>query len=198
MNETKKTHRFNVVDLIIVIVLIGCVVGIVLREYSKTTLENGSLTEDGKITVYATAVIPYVENEQISMLQTGQDFEEATDDGGSYGTLYYYSAIADARERYALNDGRQYTTVNPKRKDVYCVLEFRVTDTEFGYLIDNRRYLDANSAKSVTNGAVKKNLTVLQVFSDSKLAVAFADELASNPKKYDYQEGSDVYARVVD
>lgn len=133
MNRVKK--RFNIIDLVIIVTVIGCLLGVVVRYNFVNRIM--ALEESETVTVYMTAkeLIPGVAE---SISKRDEFFCVSTDN--SLGKPKFVS-VAKSRFVYADTNGSPAIGTNDSKKDVRICFEVKGVKNENGFLLNGTQLI---------------------------------------------------------
>ena len=157
MGQGGKTgHRFNVIDVILLIAIIAGIAGVVLRAGLNGT--DPSQTESkARITVLVEALL----DESAEYLHEGDSFY-FSGDNQLLGTVR--SVVQTPAEARVIDtEGRAVITHYENRKDVRLVLEITGLPTESGFLINGNNYLGVGSTYQIYSKYTEIQCTVLSL-----------------------------------
>ena len=71
VNHQTKKVRFNIIDLVVVLLILGCIAAVVLRFLSRDTLTSAAMMKNESVEMYVPFVITFVEPYAAEKIETG-------------------------------------------------------------------------------------------------------------------------------
>ena len=178
MNENKKI-RFNVVDVIIILLIVACVVGIIFRANVREKLGQSLSNE----TAYITLVAENVPQEYIdAFVQGSSAYLEDMDLGIIIGYSYteQTNVILDLNEKYeykAVDDGNGgyintvEKIISPEFKTVYdknsytvtCQIQVSGQDKSDGFYIGGVEYIGVGKMLNISTENHAFTMTITKI-----------------------------------
>lgn len=156
-NKTKL--RFNGIDLLIVIIFIGCLAGLVLRYQLIDVIRNSGDDQSAKISFYLS-----------NIKETSEDFFAEGDVffiAGSderLGALQSGFVFEPAEEFHMAADGTLVKSASVNgRSDMRGVIEANGIFSDEGFLLNNTQYIAPGSKISIYSGKIEVTITVTNV-----------------------------------
>lgn len=159
-DETQKKHRFNSIDLVLLLAVIACIAGIIIRSNIRDTV---LLSKEEKAT--ATVLIEAILDESAEALHIGDRFQIASNNN-EFGTLRSVE-ISPAKIRFYNNDGTEAVTHYYDRKDALCKIEISGYNTDSGFMINGTSYIGSGSSFVLHSKYIEFQCTVLDVETDT-------------------------------
>lgn len=155
-NTVKKT-RFNIIDLLVVIVIIAAIATVAVRLDIADKIVQATSEDSARVTLLVSgadqeSVTSVSEGDKISWQQENCDF----------GTIVRKD-VANAVVYNTVEDGTYVKTTNPERYDVTFTVDTKGTFTEDGYMLGGKSYLAAGRTVTFFNGKTVMTSIVIAV-----------------------------------
>jgi hypothetical protein len=174
MNENKNI-RFNVIDVIVVVLILACIVGFVFRGTLKEKIGK-MLSAD---TAYVTLCVENVPADQVSAFVQGSD---AFIDGKKIGVLIGYSYTEQQNVVLALNETFEYRTeddgsasyvkktspefvnvYDPANYTVVCLVQVAGQDKVDGFYLNGVEYIGVGKMLNISTGNLLFTMTITEI-----------------------------------
>ncbi|MBO4229361.1 MAG: DUF4330 domain-containing protein [Clostridia bacterium] len=157
MSQGGKTgHRFNVIDVILLIAILAGIAGIVLRAGLNGT-DPSKAESKARITILVESLL----DESAGYLHEGDRFF-FSGDNQLLGTVQSITQTP-AEARVIDAEGKAVIVHYENRKDVRLILEISGLPTESGFLINGNNYLGVGSTYQIYSKYTEIQCTVLSL-----------------------------------
>ncbi len=160
-NKTKV--RFNGIDLLIVIIFIGCIVGLALRYQLVDVIKNAGEEQTARVSFYVS------------------DIKESSEDFFAEGDVFYISSTGErlgvlqggfvfepAEEFHMTADGEYVKSASVNgRSDMRGILEAKGVFSKEGFLLNDTKYIAPGSELSIQSGKILVTVTVTDIIQVS-------------------------------
>ena len=156
MQETKKSRvRFSVIDFIILLLVIACTVGIVMRYRLAERLFSDTARVEARVTFIAEAISPY----EADAFRPNTDF---------YANDTFFGTLSSAESTpaviyYEKSDGVLSSYEDLSRLDLRGSFTVRAVFGENGCLLNGNTFIAAGSVFTLSANSVSVDITVLSV-----------------------------------
>ena len=154
--STSKKARFSVADFVIVLLILACVVGIIMRYDIVKKLFSKTETYEGHIHFIAESIT----EGEAAVFTAGASFY--TEDGLLFGELLT-SDSASAVCYLENSAGELVTYESSELKDVTGSLLCKLVRSDNGYLLDGKTYIAAGSVFTLKSGSALVRITVIGI-----------------------------------
>jgi hypothetical protein len=158
--NTQKTHRFNIIDFMLIVTVLACLIGITVRQNLKETVVESNDT--ATITVMIRGLL----KDNVKQIVTGDEYYNQRN-GDSMGILQAFET-KPAKIRTPRLDGTIATTEYIDRTDVLCTVEIEGLATDDGFLINGSDYIGCGSSFLVRSVNLETEWLVVDIEVDSK------------------------------
>lgn len=155
--NVKTKPRFNIIDMLVILVVIACIVGVMLRYGVVDRIAMDTDKNTVKITFLVESVWPYLP----MAFESGDDIY-MTALNIKVGKLVEKST-ASALGYYNLQDGTVARSYNEKRVDMTGVIEAKGIMTEEGFMLNGTTYVAAGTGFLMDNKDAQIYATILSV-----------------------------------
>lgn len=153
--KTAKGLRFSVIDFVIVLMILACFVGVVLRYDLVNKLFSKTVLTEARITFVAEAVTP----EERAVFTESTVFYTDRDVFGILSSLEAAPAIV----YYENSIGSLVHYEHATLLDLNGVFRAQVVSSENGYLLNGNTFIAPGSTFTVMAGGASVRITVLRV-----------------------------------
>ena len=159
MSDTKitatKRLRFSVIDFVIILMVIACLVGVIMRYDLADRLFSKTVLTDARVSFVAESVLPaekavFVEN---TVFYTDLD---------AFGTLISVES-KPARIYYENSVGALVYYEHDTLQDLSGSFRVKVLDTDSGYRLNGNTFLAPGSVFTVKAGGASVVITIISV-----------------------------------
>lgn len=193
-NTTKKV-RFNIIDLIVILLILGCIAAVVLRVLSRDTLTSAAMMKNESVEMYVPFTITYIEPYATDKLETGDIFYTTGNKSDEMGEIICLKKIP-TRDRVDKADGTFEMIENKNYYDIIGILKISLVETEQGFVSDDSDVFNPNCTINFLCNGWQSTMIILDVSENQEEMFSFVESISSNRATYDYHEGSDTYARL--
>ncbi len=155
MEQRKRRVRFSVIDFIVILLVIACVVGIVLRYDLAERLFSDSVKKETRVTFIAEGI----SSEEAEAFRLNTDFYSGD---AFFGTLSSVET-APAVIYYENANGVLASYEDGSRFDLRGSFTVSAVSGDNGYLLNGNTFLAAGSVFTLQANSVSVEITVLSV-----------------------------------
>ncbi|MBE6606510.1 MAG: DUF4330 family protein [Ruminococcaceae bacterium] len=156
-NKTKV--RFNGIDLLIIIVFIGCLIGLALRYQVVDAIKNAGDVQSAEISFYLS------------------DIKETSEECFAQGDVFYITSTGDRlgelkggfvfepAEDFNMTSSGEYvkSASATGRSDMRGVIEGKGIFSNEGFLLNNSKYIAPGSEIAIQSGKISVTVTVTNI-----------------------------------
>ena len=154
--EIKKKHRFNIIDLVLVLAVLACAAGIFIRSnLHETVLIRNE--QKVNITILTEALL----DESAEALHVNDSFRFSSN-SEEFGSLRDLE-LSPAKLRFFNDDGTVTITHYYDRKDAVCTFEATGYDTENGFMVNGNTFVGCGSTFNLRSKFIEIQCTVLDI-----------------------------------
>lgn len=158
LNRSRVKPRFNIIDFIIVVVILGCIVGVVLRYNIADRIGVNS----EQSTVEITFQIKDVRNSTADALVEGDNFYWEQN-GALLGVLKEKETY-EAESYYAGDDGLPYAVYSTERSDISGVLTSSGTIGEDGsFMLSGNQFIAPGKELDVVSPHIEVTIVITDI-----------------------------------
>ena len=133
----QKTHRFNIIDFMLIVAVLACIIGITFRQnLNETVVESND-------TATVTVMIRGLLKDNVKQIIEGDEYFNQRS-GDSMGILQSFET-KPAKIRTPRLDGTIATTEYVDRTDVICTVDVEGIYTDEGFMIGGSEYIGCGS-----------------------------------------------------
>lgn len=156
-NNIKKKSRFNIIDLLIIIVIIAAVATVAVRLDLADKIVQATAEDSARVTITVfsidqAAVGAVSEGDELVWVQENCDF----------GSIVH-KEVANAVKYNTVEDGSYVKTTDPERYDLTLTVDTKGTFTKEGYMLGGKSYLAAGKTVTFHNGKTALTSLVISV-----------------------------------
>ena len=156
-NNIKKKSRFNIIDLLIIIVIIAAVATVAVRLDLADKIVQATAEDSARVTITVfsidqAAVGAVSEGDELVWEQENCDF-----------CSILHKEVANAVKYNTVEDGSYVKTTDPERYDLTLTVDTKGTFTEEGYMLGGKSYLAAGKTVTFHNGKTALTSLVISV-----------------------------------
>lgn len=153
----KKKKRFNVIDFVIVVVVLGCIAGIAARYNIVNRIVVDSDRDEVEISFLATDMSPMLSY----AVNVGETFySEAS--GISMGPLIEYD-VKDSIITFINDSGEKETAADPAKKDITGTLRATGIMSADGFMLGGTQYLAAGKTLTIQSLEVQLSVIITEI-----------------------------------
>ena len=195
VNHQTKKVRFNIIDLVVVLLILGCIAAVVLPFLSRDTLTSAAMMKNESVEMYVPFVITFVEPYAAEKIETGNSLYTTDAESNEMGEVVCLNKLP-TRDRVDKADGTFQFVENPNYCDIMGILKISLVETDQGFVSADSNVFNPNCTVNFSCNGWVSVLTVLDVSENKEEMFSFVDSISSNRATYNYYEGSNTYARL--
>ena len=154
--ETQKKHRFNIIDLVLILAVLACAAGMIIRSnVRETVLLNNE--EKASVTILIEALL----DDSTLAMHEGDTFYFSSNDE-TFGTMKTME-LSPAKLRFFNSDGTVTITHYENRKDAVCTFEVSGFNTDTGFMINGNTFMGCGGTFNLHSKYIELQCTVLDV-----------------------------------
>ena len=156
-NNIKKKSRFNIIDLLIIIVIITAVATVAVRLDLADKIVQATAEDSARVTI----TVFSIDQAAVGAVSEGDElvWEQENCDFGSI----VHKEVANAVKYNTVEDGSYVKTTDPERYDLTLTVDTKGTFTEEGYMLGGKSYLAAGKTVTFHNGKTALTSLVISV-----------------------------------
>lgn len=160
MNEAKKRRfRFNILDVVILIILVACVLGIAVRYNVVDKINTKSTLQQAEIEF----LIKDIKPTSAQAIKEGSAFYW-TENGITLGKVKTGGITITPAEKFVTNiDGKWLKTTNEERNDVRVLLQAEGLMTDSGFMLSGTQYLAPGKEMLIGSSEISVNVTITDI-----------------------------------
>ena len=158
---SKKKLRFNIIDLLILIVILGAIATVVVRLDITDKIVQSTAEDSAKVTLLITSVDP------TAVAAVAEGDEIVWEQENCYFGKIVSKEVSNAVVYNTVEDGSYVKTVNPERYDILITVDTEGVFTKEGYQLGGRSYLAAGKTVTFHNGKTVLTSLVTSVSQES-------------------------------
>lgn len=193
-NKSQKV-RFNIIDLIVILLILGCIAAVVLRFLSRDTLTSAAMMKNESVEMYVPFSMTYVEPYAAEKIETGNILYTTGTESNEMGEVVSLNKLP-TRDRVDKADGTFQIIENTNYYDIIGILKISLVETDQGFVTADSNVFNPNCTVSFSCNGWIGVFTVLDVSENEEEMFSFVESISSNRATYDYHEGNDTYARL--
>ena len=156
MNKnTQKSHRFNIIDFVLIITVLACLIGITVRQNLKDQFVDSSDTAT------VTVMIRGLLKDNVEHLVVGDEFYNQRN-GEVVGILKDFET-KPAKIRTPRHDGTIAITEYIDRTDVMCTIEVEGLSSDEGFMIGGTDYIGCGTSLLVRSLNIETEWLVVDI-----------------------------------
>ncbi len=153
--KVQKKHRFNIVDLVLIVTLIAAVAGIAIRYNLASSIGRA---ED---TALVTVVVRDLKKDFVSAVVEGDTYYYQQS-GNPFGVLKQFET-KPAKGEYTALDGTAGRAEYANRVDVYAKIEISGYHTDGGFMVGGTSYVGCGSSVLIRSPHLETEFLVLDI-----------------------------------
>ena len=158
--NTQKTHRFNIIDFMLIVAILACIIGIAVRQnLNETVVESND-------TATVTVMIRGLLKDNVKQIIEGDEYYNQRS-GDLMGVLQSFET-KPAKIRTPRLDGTIATTEYVDRTDVICKVKIEGMSTDDGFLMGGSDYIGCGSSFLVRSVNLETEWLVIDIEVDEK------------------------------
>ena len=156
-NNIKKKSRFNIIDLLIIIVIIAAVATVAVRLDLADKIVQATAEDSARVTI----TVFSIDQAAVGAVSEGDElvWEQENYDFGSI----VHKEVANAVKYNTVEDGSYVKTTDPERYDLTLTVDTKGTFTKEGYMLGGKSYLAAGKTVTFHNGKTALTSLVISV-----------------------------------
>ena len=156
-NNIKKKSRFNIIDLLIIIVIIAAVATVAVRLDLADKIVQATAEDSARVTI----TVFSIDQAAVGAVSEGDElvWEQENCDFGSI----VHTEVANAVKYNTVEDGSYVKTTDPERYDLTLTVDTKGTFTKEGYMLGGKSYLAAGKTVTFHNGKTALTSLVISV-----------------------------------
>jgi hypothetical protein len=158
MAEMKSRVKFNIIDFLIIIAVLGCIAGVAIRFDLAGKLGLNSNKDEVEISF----LILNIRVGSVNALNEGDTFYLGTTNGTEFGKLL--SKEVTNSESYVLDDNFAYHKVyNDLRYDVRGVFSAKGSKTDSGFMLNGTQFMAPGKTIMIESKNISVSITILSI-----------------------------------
>jgi len=153
--NTQKTHRFNIIDFVLIVTVLACIIGIFVRHNLKEDFVES--TDTATVTVMIRGLL----KDNVDHLVVGDEFYSQRN-GEKVGVLKAFET-KPAKIRTPRMDGTIATTEYIDRTDVMCTIEVEGLSSDEGFMIGGTDYIGCGTSLLVRSLNIETEWLVVDI-----------------------------------
>ena len=156
-NNIKKKSRFNIIDLLIIIVIIAAVATVAVRLDLADKIVQATAEDSARVTI----TVFSIDQAAVGAVSEGDElvWEQENCDFGSI----VHKEVANAVKYNTVEDGSYVKTTDPERYDLTLTVDTKGIFTKEGYMLGGKSYLAAGKTVTFHNGKTALTSLVISV-----------------------------------
>ena len=158
-NNIKKKSRFNIIDLLIIIVIIAAVATVAVRLDLADKIVQATAEDSARVTI----TVFSIDQAAVGAVSEGDELVWEQYSFPSVDESASRKEVANAVKYNTVEDGSYVKTTDPERYDLTLTVDTKGTFTEEGYMLGGKSYLAAGKTVTFHNGKTALTSLVISV-----------------------------------